>query len=422
MLDKGDPEARVDALRGQYRELNDAHAAIQRAGRQLHILAPLVEAGSDYRLYEEQMERYEAAKSLVPFYVAGKAQDLLTAAVHEVRGQREAQQSRLQTVDTELETLRSDLERVKIAIAQDSVGQAKREIEGKLPPLQRETQTLRRTADRYDENVRSLELPTYRSEETFYENRSRAAQMQERAGNEINALEDERSTIQLTLRDEIERGKELNREIAYLQDNLSNIPAGVARIRQQISEDLNLPLEDLPFVGELLQVRDGESKWEGVLERLLNSFAQDLIVPEAHYRQVSSYVNANNLRGRLVYRRVDPSQPGERPRQREVDVPGVMAYRKLDIKQDTPYLDWLAGQLIRRFDYICCDSMDGFSRAERAITPEGQIKHNTSRHEKDDRHNLNDRRNYVLGWDNRDKLRKLETEQDDLGRHVEALN
>lgn len=422
MLDKGEPETRVDALRAQYRELNDAHAAIQRAGRQLGILDPLVEAGTEYRRYEEQMARYEAAKSLVPFYVAGKAEDLLTAAIADVSSQHEAQHSRLKTVDDELETLRSDLERVKIAIAQDSVGQAKREIEGKLPLLQREIQTLRRAADRYDENAHRLELPTYQSEETFYENRTRAAQMQQHTEAEIRSLEDERSENQLALRDEIERGKELNSEITYLRENLSNIPAGIARIRQQISDDLNLPLEDLPFVGELLQVRDGESVWEGVLERLLNSFAQDLIVPETHYRQVSAYVNANNLRGRLIYHRVDPSRTGERPQQREGRVPGMMAYKKLDIKQDTPHLDWLAEQLIRRFDYVCCERMDDFNRAERAITQQGQIKHNATRHEKDDRRDLNDRRHYVLGWDNRDKLRQLETELDDLQRRVTALN
>ncbi len=422
MLDKGDPEARVDGLRAQYRELNDAHAAIQRAGRQLHILDPLVEAGSEYRRYEEQMARYEAAKSLVPFYVAGKAQDLLETAIAEVSSQREAQQSRLQTVDTELETLRGDLERVKIAIAQDSVGQAKREIEGKLPLLQRETQTLRRAADRYDENARHIELPTYQSEETFYENRTRAAQMQQESKAAIESLEGERSEIQLELRDEVKRGKELDREIDYLRKNPSNIPEHVAKIRQQISADLDLPLDDLPFVGELLKVRDGESAWEGVLERLLNSFAQDLIVPETHYQQVSAYVNANNLRGRLVYRRVDPAQVARPRKQGEGDVSGIMAYKKLDIKQDTPYVDWLAGQLIRRFDYVCCESMDDFNRAERGITQQGQIKHNTSRHEKDDRRDINNRRYYVLGWDNRDKLRQLETELDDLQRRVTKLN
>jgi uncharacterized protein YPO0396 len=422
MLDKGDPEARVDALRTQYRELNDAHAAIQRAGRQLAILDPLIEAGSEYRRYEEQMARYDTAKSLVPFYVAGKAQDLLTVAIAEVNSQREAQYSRLQTVSGELETLRSDLERVKIAIAQDSVGQAKREIEGKLPSLQRETQTLRRTADRYDEYARRLELPTCQSEQAFYENRTRAAKMREEAANAIELLEDERREIQLTLRDEVERGQALDREINYLRQNPSNIPEQVAKIRQQISDDLNLPLDDLPFVGELLQVRDGESTWMGVLERLLNSFAQELIVPERYYRQVSQYVNDNNLRGLLVYRCVDLAHV-ERPRkQREGDGLGIMAYEKLDIKQDTPYLDWLAGELIRHYDYVCCESMDDFNRTECAITPQGQIKHNTSRHEKDDRHNLNESRYYVLGWDNRDKLHQLETELDDLQRHVTALN
>jgi len=422
MLDKSDPETRVDALRAQYRELNDAHAAIQRAGRQLAILQPLVEAGSEYRRYEEQMARYEAAKSLVPFYVAGKARDLLEKTIAEVSSQREAQYSRLQTVDRELESLRGDLQDIEFAIRQDDVGRRIREIEGRLPAMKENIAARRIVANRYDENALGIDIPTCRSEEVFHENRTRAAQMQHQAEEDIQFLEEKRGEIQLTLRDEVERGKELDREISYLRQNPSNIPEQVAKIRQQISDDLNLPLDDLPFVGELLQVRDGESTWEGVLERLLNSFAQDLIVPETHYRQVSQYVNENNLRGRLVYRRVDPAQV-ERPRkQRESDASGIMAYKKLDIKQNTPYLNWLAGELIQRFDYVCCESMDNFNWAERAITQQGQIKHNTSRHEKDDRRDINDRRYYVLGWDNRDKLRQLETELDDLQRRVAHLN
>lgn len=422
MLDKGDPEARVDALRAQYRELNDAHAAIQRAGRQLGILNPLVDAGSEYRRYEEQMARYETAKSLVPFYVAGKAEDLLTAAIANLQSQHQAQQSHLQTVDAELEALRVDLQDIEFAIRQDDVGRRIREIEGRLPAMRENIEARRTTASRYDENARRLELLTYQSEEAFYQNRTQAVQRRQEIEEETQSLEGKRSENQLALRDEIERGKELDSEITYLRENLSNIPAGIARIRQQISDDLKLPLGDLPFVGELLRIRGGESAWEGALERLLNSFSQDLIVPEEHYRQVSAYVNANNLRGRLIYHRVDPSRTGERPQQREAGIPGMMAYKKLDIKQDTPHLDWLAGQLIRRFDYVCCESMDDFNRAERAITQQGQIKHNASRHEKDDRHDLNDRRHYVLGWDNRDKLRQLETELDNLRRHVTALN
>ena len=57
MLDRGNPERKVDALRDQYRELSDAHAAIQRAAKQLKILKPLVDAASEYRDYEARIAR-----------------------------------------------------------------------------------------------------------------------------------------------------------------------------------------------------------------------------------------------------------------------------------------------------------------------------------------------------------------------------
>jgi uncharacterized protein YPO0396 len=247
----------------QYRELNDAHAAIQRAGRQLGILNPLVDAGSEYRRYEEQMARYETAKSLVPFYVAGKAEDLLTAAIANLQSQHQAQQSHLQTVDAELEALRVDLQDIEFAIRQDDVGRRVREIEGRLPAMRENIEARRTAASRYDENARRLELLTYQGEEAFYQNRTDAVQMRQEIEEETQSLEGKRSENQLALRDEIERGKELDSEITYLRENLSNIPAGIARIRQQISDDLNLPLGDLPFVGELLKVRVDESAWEG---------------------------------------------------------------------------------------------------------------------------------------------------------------
>ncbi len=427
MLDKGDPEARVDALRAQYRDLNDAHTAIQRAGHQLKILAPLVAAGKEYRRYEDQIARYDGARRLVPFYVAHRARELLNGAIKTVDNQRNAWQGRLATVDSELSSLREALERVKIAIAQDSIGQMKREIDGKLPSLRGEIDALRRAADRYDEHAHLLEFPAYQHEADFYDNRTRAEVMLRETGEVIQQLESQRRDEQIEQRDLIKQAKGLDSEIHYLHENLSNILAHVARIRHEISSALNVPTEELPFVGELLRVPDEDTAWEGVLERLLHSFTQDLIVPESLYHRVSQYVNENHLRGRLVYRRVGPARlAGHLPDHREQRISGVagtMAYEKLQIKQDTPYEDWLAVGLKQKFAYVCCDNLADFQRAERAITPQGQIKHSASHHEKDDR------RNYVLGWDNREKLRQLEIELDDLHRrlktlqeHIEQLN
>ncbi len=419
MLDKGDPESRVDALRTQYRELNDAHAAIQRASKQLDILSPLVKAGNEYRRYDDQIARYDAAKSLVPFYVAGRARQILGDAIRKTENQQAAEQSKLDVVDSELASRRDELEQVKISIAQDNVGQMKREIEGKISPLKREIDALKRATDRYDESARLLEFPVYKNEDDFYQNRDNAEQLLQTTSDTLATLEQQRFDIQTELQETIAKGKELDKEVQYLKANPSNIPANVARIRQEISTALNIPLEELPFVGELLQVRPEDEIWEGALERLLNSFAQDLVISDTYYAQASRYVNENNLRGRLVYRRVDPTQRmGRLPERREQQAAGDMAYDKLQIVENTPYHDWLSMVLIQRFPYACCENMAEFQQAEKAITPQGQIKHSATRHEKDDRREINDRRNYVLGWDNREKLRQLDKELDDLHRHV----
>jgi len=422
MLDKGNPEEKVEALRTQYRELNEAYGSIQRASDQLHILSPLVKAGHDYMHYQDQIARYETAKTLVPFYVASRARDLLVNAINQTQQKYDVEQSHLGRIDTELTNLRQQLERVNISIAQDSVGQEKREIQGKIHPLKGQIQALKRAADRYDENAQSLVLPTYQTEDDFYENRTNAKQLQQTLIDTIQNFELQRSTFEINQRDLIAQAKSLDTEIQYLRVNPSNIPQNIAKIRQMICDNLFIAVDELLFVGELLKVRDEDSQWEGALERLFNNFAQDLIVPESLYQQVSRYINENNLKGRLIYHRVDPLKRPERVLERRNEqAQHEIAYEKLEILANTPYHEWLVHNLMQRFDYVCCYYLPDFQQVQRGITLQGQIKHNASRHEKDDRHTLSDRSRYVLGWDNRQKLRQLEQELDDLGRHLAKL-
>jgi uncharacterized protein YPO0396 len=422
MLDKGKPEAQVETLRAQYRELNDAYDSIQRAERQLSILGPLVKAAEDFRRYEEQIQRYEVARQIVPYYVAFQAQGMLNDAITRTQSQHDAEQSRLDVLDRELQQQRDDLERVKFAIAQDSIGQMKRELELKRQSLEREINALKPAARRYDEQAQRLGLPLYQHEADFHTNRLTAQSRRAATVDSITDLESQRETVQAEQRELIARGQALDQEIQYLRQHPSNIPEQVARIRQQISRDLDIALSDLPFVGELLKVRDEDLEWQGSLERLLNGFAQDLIVHESLYQPISRYVNEKNLRGRLVYRRVDPDRPADRQSDRRGGaVNGPMAYEKVHIRPDTPYEQWLGMSLQNRFNYACCDSLGEFQRAERAITRQGQIKHSISHHEKDDRRDLTDKRHYVLGWDNREKLQQLETELDDISRKLNRL-
>lgn len=422
MLDKGDPEKRVDDLRTQYRNLNDAHQAIQRASHQIKILQPLVTATKQYRHYEQMISRYNKAKTLTPVYVAEQAHVLLKEEINKTKSKQEAEASRLQGIDSELSNKREELDRIKISIANDSFGQEKREIESKIKPLEETIKALQNAADHYNQQAGQLGFKDYQDETTFSENRRLGEQKHQIITTQKPKLDQEHFELQTNKRHISSKTEEIDKEIKFLRENPSNIPSHLAQLREEISKTLSIPSEALPFVGELLKVRDEEKIWQGALERLFNSFGQNLIVADDHYPQVSAYINENNLRAKLVYQRVDPNEQNTQTTPSPRSSRGVFAYEKLQITEKTPYYKWLLTTLKKHFSYVCVDSINDFQQIQRAITQQGQIKHTATRHEKDDRRNLQDTRNYILGWDNKDKLRQLEKELADLKHTIKNLD
>src|SRR5690606_12970400 len=113
-----------------------------------------------------------------------------------------------------------------------------------------------------------------------------------------------------------------------------------------------------------------------------------------------------HLNGRLIFHRVPEDG---RYRSHRPDNPQALRH-KLEIKPDTPYYDWLENEIVEHYDYTCCETMAEFDRAQRAITRSGLSKSGGHRYEKADRRRLDDRRTYILGWHNKDKIRALEEE------------
>jgi uncharacterized protein YPO0396 len=217
--------------------------------------------------------------------------------------------------------------------------------------------------------------------------------------------------------------EELTAEINGLKARRSNIDEKQIAMRRALGKALNLREEEMPFAGELLRLREDERDWEGAGERLLHNFALSLLVPDRHYAKVAEWVDRTHLKGRLVYFRV---RAGVRPSEPSLH-PDSLA-RKIEVKPDSPYYDWLEREIAQRFDVACCATSEQFRREARAITRAGQIKAPGERHEKDDRHRIDDRSRYVLGWSNaakiaalEDKTRQLEGRIAEIAKGMAAL-
>ncbi len=75
----------------------------------------------------------------------------------------------------------------------------------------------------------------------------------------------------------------------------------------------------------------------------------------------------------------------------------------LEIKAECGFDAWLLAELSRRANHACVESIADFRTAAKAVTRPGQVK-DRERHEKDDRRSIGDRREYVLGWSNQQKI------------------
>jgi uncharacterized protein YPO0396 len=95
-------------------------------------------------------------------------------------------------------------------------------------------------------------------------------------------------------------------------------------------------------------------------------------------------------------------------------------YSKIEIKRVSDYADWIEHQIKKGYDYVCTDKI-GLQTYSKAVTQQGLIK-NDSRHEKDDRPNVLSKDNYVLGWDNNEKIKLTKDALKDLDKRIKDSN
>ena len=402
MLEPFEVAPRIASLIAHFDDLNRAHEAVLKAKRQVEMLTPLVADCDHHSELVEASEALRACREALRPWFAGLKLELLEKRLatlgedltrHTVRIERLEEQRRA------LQGQERDLRRTMAENGGDRIERLTEEIRA----LQEEQRRRRLKAERYAELAQALGLSAAAAEEAFLAQRGQCARLREAAEQheaDIQNRQNEAGVLFARRRDEYDQ---LLTEINGLKARRSNIDEKQVAIRRTLCNALELPEGEMPFAGELLQVRDEERDWEGAIERLLHNFGLSLLVPDRHYPRVAEWVDRTRLKGRLVYFRV---REGSRADLSFLHPDSLV--RKLALKPDSVFYHWLEGETARRFDVACCATGEQFRRESRAISRAGQIKATGERHEKDDRHRLDDRSRYVLGWSNAAKIAALE--------------
>ncbi len=415
MLDKPETFAAADRLVNEFGELNAAHQAVVTARQQIQMLEPARTCYESLQSLQQQRNGLHELQTGVEHYREIRRMELLKQRITELTIHTHGLEAEIQSFQAKLDyqnTVLRDLEQQHRQIGGDRIEQweaDKRNLEGQRAECLRKRTQASAACEKL--NWFLPESPT-----AF-------AEMIGKANHELEQWKQHSDTSreqQFQLAGQkAETEKEFThtvKEVQALKRQPSNIPAEMLELRKEISVAIGITENSLPFVGELIEVKSDETSWQGAIERLLHGFALSLLVDEKNYSSLSNHLNVTNLGRRIVYYRTKHVNSWQA---KPID-PASLIF-KVNVKPGQ-YTEWLQAELKQRFDYVCVDSLHAFRSAERALTREGQIKHNKTRHEKDDRYRVDDRRYWVLGFDNREKLSVFERQAQQLADTIAQLN
>ena len=415
MLEPFDVGSRIEALIRHSDDLNRAHQAVLKAKRQVNLLTPLVEDGVRHRLLSAEIQDLRDARDQLRPYFARLKGELLDRRLGLLAEDASRLDAQIERLDAQRESERIEVGRLERAL-RDNGGDRLEELAANIIRLEQDKEQRQRKSDRFQELMDRIDEPAPADEAGFLAQQQSIALHAEGLRERIAGLDNQKREEEFAFSKGREEHGALSDEIESLQRRKSNIDAAQVRIRDGLCAALSIGEDDLPFAGELIQVREDERDWEGAAERLLRGFGLALLVPDTHYKVVADWVDRQHLGARLVYFHVRARKAAQ-----GAGLHPQSLVRKLVIKPDSPHYEWLEQELRQRFDVACCDSGEQFRREARAITRAGQIKDPSGRHEKDDRSRIDDRSRYVLGWSNADKLRALRDQRQRLEESLAPL-
>lgn len=422
MLEERDAEEKYKELRENFQNLMDAKTNIEKTKEQIRQLEPIDRLAEDVLLIEKSIKELQSEKDIISYWFAVRNVKLCLEHLERCKSELRQLDDTIKANNAEKRRLDERKSSLEVAINSDSVGQQIKDIEKEIQNLKERFEERKKNEEKYKTLIHKLELPQGVDSSTFQSNKvtfqKQKVALQELLDNELaerkRHLQNEKEDIEANIKNHFET-------IKYLREHKNNISGRVAEIRDEIIQHIGATADEIPFIGELIRLKDDEREWESAIERILHNFALRLIVPEKYYRQVNEYVNNHNLRGRIVYQRYNYDAALREFVNRHAQDNSLL--NKIDFKPNAKYIDWIEDRLYSEFNYTCVDTLEDFNHInEKAVTKEGLIKAKGGKHEKDDRPEIRRREHYVLGWDNREKIAAIKKEYDNLCSQLTIKN
>ena len=414
MLDEHNMEEPFDRLKKEYADIAETQQTLEKVTRQEQMLMPLLDKNTARLRFESDALQWETLLKAAGPWFASRHVALLETAIAETQRLLEKNRQDLATAEDELTTLRDQESHLKISLGNNKEGQRLQQLQDAKNRNEAELEKRRSAAVRYARIARTLDLREDPDYTAFFHQQQNLASVADALHAQIREKTQHRDDLVGATKEKERNVLTLAHELDSLRQRRNNLPDDLIRCRARLAEATGIAENALPFVGELVQVREPEqARWRHALEKLLTPFSLYMLVPPRHLSAVVRWVRANQTG--VLLRFIEAEEDAGEALQ--TDRSPAMAANKLDIHPQTPFAQWLRNELNKRYPHRCTEDNAEYERSPRALTPEGLYK-SDKLHQKDDRQRI---QRYVLGWDNGEQIRQREEELRILRGEIDRL-
>lgn len=369
VLEEPETLATADAVVTHFDGLEDTRNRMLTAQQQVRALEPIramrtrIEEAAERLRVIDEVGRFSDPDSLATLWKASRRLDLL----RDVEGELQSKKRAIDQTVLEKQALAesADLERDGLSDVLRSAGGDRLETAHReLRNLESRSTNVRKDRLRLDDATRILgvEVTSGKSFAALIET-ARKALSTSAAKTTARGAFTSASTVAALLRTE---ASALDRERRMAEDRQDNIPGPLREARAQLAHAAGLTPDDLPFVGELIEVRTEFELWREAFNLALGGFATTILIDVAHLPSFRAAIESVRTPQRLRYEGVHTGLPIV------INGDNRTLSARLDFK-NTPFTGSLQERLDRQFGFICVNQASELSSHKKALTINGQM-------------------------------------------------
>ncbi|WP_241248697.1 ATP-binding protein [Nocardioides turkmenicus] len=369
VLEEPETLATADAVVAHFDELSATRERMVTAQQQVRALTPIREhrvaiEGAAARLEViEGIGTFADETTPAGLWRAGKRVDLLSELEADLSARKSAAEKTVAEKQALIDAAESERDGLAVTVAA-SGGRRLEEATREIKSAEARADQVRRTRESLDKELAVLGavVTTPADFETLQAAAQEALVDDDARATALNAYAGARSAEA----EAIKAVGRLEAELADAEKTKNNIPEPLRAARAVLAEAAGLSPAEMPFVGELVEVRTEHEAWREAFNLALGGFATTMLVDAAHVGAFRAAIESVRQRTRIRYEAV-PTGMADTAILDEGTLPGRLDYRR------GVFTGWLKKRLTERHGYVCVPTPALLGQHRMALTVTGQV-------------------------------------------------